>query len=1157
MDVGTVINHYRVVEHIGRGGMADVWSARDTRLNRMVAVKTIQAGLTGETDPIQLFEREAKTIAQLEHPHILPIYDFGEIQGQLYIVMRYVTGGSLEDVLEKGPLPFAEVLRVGQAIAGALDYAHMNKVVHLDLKPPNILLDSQSAPYLADFGLAAALGPEGRAANPGSGTLLYMAPEQLTEEQIDHRADIYSFAVMMFHMLTGKLPFDAAMPLALKQLQYQEPIPDVDLVNPDVPPMVTTILRRGTAVEPKDRPSTLTALFEDMRDALSGVTPISVGGEWDEYGGVITDGVDMLTEPMIDTDDMALLEAVDLFSRARHTWARGTGRFLLGVTHYMLMSGYYSQAQRYGLDIDESGLQMMLRGALEYDHDLDFWWGKLDNDNRRWVCLHAVRSENAPARIRALFRLETLPDSEAQQIPRIVAQALQAETTEEGKLAAIRVLGTRSRLMAVRPEYDVQSLYRARLLTSFTRIVVQQRAPSEWREAVYTPEIDKLVAEVALTDPSVAVSSLAARTIGQMRSLSAVRFLAEQQRMGAKGALYALALVRDEAPSLPPIVDRRGRWYAWIANTWRRLSDQPMSIVWRFVFALLGSWLAIGTSVYLTYNNSAILYPLKMGSSLGFGLIFGLITALLVVSAVEIPSRLSGFWTWWTRLLVSVIFGFLFGTLAWSAYSYLFLYAEPDWDLMIFGGLAFTFGLTVSAQFNIRGWAAVGLLTSVFFLTIYVPYYHWCSQVYVCFDAPPFSMTPFALVTLIIGGVSVWLSRVQNPRALSMFTFSVRWASWLKVLVSVLLGVLWTTLVWSLYGYVLATGFMTWRVLITVLLLSALLGIVVIGAFGKKERIGFYAAAITSFVAASFAWNPYFYNLPIFPLTGGIPSALLYYNLFQQIFTIALPVSLMIALGTHANTVFKSVMKFVGAAPADSERSEALSAYLIVMLILSGFALFVALFGVPTSLATALVLAMRGWDVVLGYPLLAVMVLLIPFFIVWTGGTVLATLGVWRSKKWGAYGLIASLAFFVVYRAALAFPSLAFYASHLSDVSAIVGAYLGGWGIFWLALTMVGIFIQETFLAIVGGVLLVAGVRLLRENVPQMAMTVGSSKPKTQPKIAPVTRPLPKIPAELMKAKAEAHTPAAPMPPVVPQPVDMSTQLDPMSQPTDEEDGES
>ena len=137
MEIGSVVNsQYTVIEHVGRGGMADVWSARDQRLRRMVAIKTIARNLSPDIDPVALFEREARTIAQMEHPHILPIYDFGEFEGSLYIVMRYMTGGSLEDVLSHGPMDYADVLQMGQAVAQAMDYAHSNNVIHLDLAKP-------------------------------------------------------------------------------------------------------------------------------------------------------------------------------------------------------------------------------------------------------------------------------------------------------------------------------------------------------------------------------------------------------------------------------------------------------------------------------------------------------------------------------------------------------------------------------------------------------------------------------------------------------------------------------------------------------------------------------------------------------------------------------------------------------------------------------------------------------------------------------------------------------------------------------------------------------------------------------------------------------------------------------------------------------------
>jgi serine/threonine-protein kinase len=178
--------------------------------------------------------------------------------------MRYVSGGSLEDVLEKGPLALDEMMRIAKAVGQALDYAHTNKVIHLDLKPSNILLDSYQSPYLADFGLATVLGPEGRAQNPGSGTLLYMAPEQLTADVLDNRADIYSFAILVFHMVTGQLPFDATMPLALTQLQLNQSIPDVRNVRPELPDALNTVLRYASQLDINHRPSTIRDVLQRL-----------------------------------------------------------------------------------------------------------------------------------------------------------------------------------------------------------------------------------------------------------------------------------------------------------------------------------------------------------------------------------------------------------------------------------------------------------------------------------------------------------------------------------------------------------------------------------------------------------------------------------------------------------------------------------------------------------------------------------------------------------------------------------------------------------------------------------------------------------------------------------------------------------------------------
>jgi serine/threonine-protein kinase len=732
MDVGVQISQYKIVEHIGRGGMADVWSARDTKLNRMVAIKTIAHGLASDSNPVAMFKQEAQTIAQMEHPHILPIYDFGDYEGQLYIVMRYVAGGSLEDLLRRGPLPINEALRMGQAIAQALDYAHKQKVVHLDLKPPNVLLDSSQSPYLADFGLATVLDREGKATNPGSGTLLYMAPEQLTSEVIDWRADLYSFAVVMFHMLTGVLPFDAT-PIALKQVQFHEELPPLENINPLIPPYFTDILRRATAVDPDDRYGSLMEVIDEMWAILNTSEVGTFGVGESEYIPPETD----LSQ--FDTDDMGILEAVDIYSRARHNWAGGNGRFLLGVTNYMLMNGYYMNAESYHLDLDEAGTQMLLRGALEYDQEVDFWWNKLDDENRRWVCLHALRSGNAPARVRALYRLETLADSERPQIPKLVAQALQVETNEAARLAALQVLATRAKLMTKQKKFDVKTQYRGRMLTSNTRDEIQEMDMGDWQQTVFSEDIDTLIAEIAVDYGMPKVAELAARVVGRIRSITAVGHIAQAQREGRRGALRALALVRDEAPSLPYGVSISGRIYAWMTNTLRRMIDKPLALIFRFFMAVIGGWLAMGLTIWITYRSELIFTPQRWSNSLAVGLIFGLFTGILVLCTDEFITRLRGFWRWWVRLIVSFVVGWFLGTLVWTQYTWLFLQQpEISVTVMRFGGFGLMLGLFLTTMLNLRSFLSIPLTALFTYIPIYVTY-----QIFYLFEEVPF-FTPLS-----------------------------------------------------------------------------------------------------------------------------------------------------------------------------------------------------------------------------------------------------------------------------------------------------------------------------------------------------------------------------------------------------------------------------
>jgi hypothetical protein len=251
-----------------------------------------------------------------------------------------------------------------------------------------------------------------------------------------------------------------------------------------------------------------------------------------------------------------------------------------------------------------------------------------------------------------------------------------------------------------------------------TQLNIRQTLP--WRDVIYTPDIDKLLAETALDDTDPDVAEQAARVIGRIRSEAAVKEIAQRQREGADGALRALAYVADEALSLPRVVSVQAQLYAMLANTWRRLTLKPMRGVWRLIFALLGTWLAMGAYVWVNLPGLAIFNPDRWGKSVSWGLTVAVFMGLTVLIASDLPTRLRGFWPWWLCALSSLILGTLFGAFTWAAFTYFFLNYAPDPGLMLRGGFGLGVAFVITTLFyQMRGWMAV-IIT---FLGIYIPLY--------------------------------------------------------------------------------------------------------------------------------------------------------------------------------------------------------------------------------------------------------------------------------------------------------------------------------------------------------------------------------------------------------------------------------------------------
>ena len=252
---------YEIKGELGRGGMATVYRAYDPRFDREVAVKVLPREFLHDPQFRVRFEREIKTVAKLEHPAIVPVYDVGEEDGQPYFVMRYMSGGSLSEWIKKGAFSIQDTARIIERLASALAYAHQKGIIHRDLKPGNVLFDQNGDPYITDFGIAkfteAASNVTGSAI---IGTPAYMSPEQAQSEQVDGRSDIYGMGVIIYEMLTGKQPYNADTPMGVVIKHITDPVPEISDTNPKLSPGVSVIIKTAMAKDKNERYRTMTDL---------------------------------------------------------------------------------------------------------------------------------------------------------------------------------------------------------------------------------------------------------------------------------------------------------------------------------------------------------------------------------------------------------------------------------------------------------------------------------------------------------------------------------------------------------------------------------------------------------------------------------------------------------------------------------------------------------------------------------------------------------------------------------------------------------------------------------------------------------------------------------------------------------------------------------
>ena len=267
---GKQLSPYQIISPLGEGGMAAVYKAYQPGMDRYVALKVLPRHFASDREFIGRFSQEAKVIANLQHPHILPVHDFGEADGYTYLTMRFIEGGTLADWLkENGPLSLEKIRSIVTQVGGALDYAHAQGVIHRDIKPSNILVDPWGNCLLTDFGLAKMAESSSHLTQTGGilGTPAYMSPEQGLGKKIDSRSDIYSLGVVLYQMAIGRLPYQAETPMAVVIKHIHDPLPPPSQFKPDLPEALERVILKALAKNPEDRFAKVGEMVKALQNA--------------------------------------------------------------------------------------------------------------------------------------------------------------------------------------------------------------------------------------------------------------------------------------------------------------------------------------------------------------------------------------------------------------------------------------------------------------------------------------------------------------------------------------------------------------------------------------------------------------------------------------------------------------------------------------------------------------------------------------------------------------------------------------------------------------------------------------------------------------------------------------------------------------------------
>ncbi len=666
---GNELGDFKLLERIGAGGEGSVWSAWDKKHNRIVAIKFFSKRSPTPDSPS--IHSEAQIIRGLDHPNILKIYEIGEVGNSDYFCMQYFPSGSLDELMLIKNILVKDALQITAQIVAALEYIHSQGIVHRDLKPRNVMVDAQSRVYLTDFGIARSLSETTMVYHTGQGTFRYSPPEQHTEGIISQASDIYSLGLIIFELLTGELPWEGEVSLAIKQIDTGEEIPNPRDVNPVLPETLVGALRKLTNADSKKRPTSATEAFGYLVAGLAGnsIENISV-----ESSALVVKKTLQTVPPAPDDKTFALKEAEFILEKNLTYWDPDSEEYMLYITQFAYLDAVYSSLEIPEDILDLQRRAFMTRGALTHGLNYHFWWQTIDDPLMR------VRISE-----------QVVANEEEETIGR--ALSLMLEEPLQGSLSGALSSTMTTRLINMALESESSTL-RKKIFDFFGKMVGSSK---DWRKIVFSETDDINLATIAISENPQAIQ--AAQLIGKIQSEKAVETIWEAQDNGEnRNSQTALVEVLRTAGSLPKLLPSNVRLQTWGELARNQLFANGFELLKAYFAAALAGALSLGIHVMATFRGPSFLNSARILNTFGSGLLFGPLIGLGIFLTRLVVYRLRAL-SLSLRVLLGISLGALVINLSFYYYHKWFYNASPDGWLITIGSIVIALGFGIGAGF--------------------------------------------------------------------------------------------------------------------------------------------------------------------------------------------------------------------------------------------------------------------------------------------------------------------------------------------------------------------------------------------------------------------------------------------------------------------------